>query len=112
MRAYRNRRSVHNAGEAATVERWGVNLQHARAGAAADEEAGEHRSGVGGVPFFNLIDYVDEAELAAEIVAMLRREWLPAAAAGARGGGAPPLAGLDDALRRAADPSSRQLILT
>lgn len=99
MRQYRQRRALYN-GSPAQLERWGVrldlegNLENAAAAgsAALDDEfvsagggsggAGseplEHRSGIGGIPFFNLVEYMDdEAELASEIVRSLRKEWLP-----------------------------------
>ena len=66
-------------------------------GGAHEAEPLEHRSGVGGVPYFNLIEYMDEAVLAAEIVSSLRDEWLPAYP---RDG--PFLPGLDAALAAAA----------
>jgi len=66
-------------------------------GGAHEAEPLEHRSGVGGVPYFNLAEYMDEAVLAAEIVSSLRDEWLPAYP---RDG--PFLPGLDAALAAAA----------
>ena len=121
MRVYRNRRAAHNVGEpdAARLRRWGVTLDTSAPTAAASPipaaDTQEHRSGVYGVPFFNLIgEYIGEAELAAAIVQMLRDEWLPPAKAdaGASPGVAPRLAGLDAALRSAAGPDSNDVILT
>ena len=66
-------------------------------GGAHEAEPLEHRSGVGGVPYFNLVEYMDEAVLAAEIVSSLRDEWLPTYP---RDG--PFLPGLDAALAAAA----------
>ena len=114
VRAYRRRRALYN-GPAALNGRWGVQLdlessadpQAKAAEAVLGPEPAEHRSGVGGVPFFNLAEYVDEQLLASEIVRMLRDEWLPAGACEES-----ILPGLDDALRRAAGPFGRDVVLT
>ena len=106
---YRNRRAAYN-GPAQLLERWGVSLELEAAGlpirsaaeleaeaAAGGAEPLEHRSGVGGVPFFNLVEYMDEGALAAEIVTSLRDEWLPDYPRGQ-----PFLPGLEQALAAAA----------
>ena len=80
--AYRNRRALYN-GPSELLQRWGVELHprvegvHASDVAVDPAEPQEHRSGVGGVPFFNLLDFIEPQRLAVDVVQMLREEWLP-----------------------------------
>ena len=119
LRRYRSRVALYN-GPAELLDRWGVHIDlegsglplHRQAPPSGDEPL-EHRSGVGGVPFFNLAEHMEPAVLSRELVRMLRSEWLPdytpaPAAADAYDGWLP---GLDDALRAAATPEG-ELILT
>ena len=120
LRRYRSRVALYN-GPAELLDRWGVHIDlegsglplHRQAPPSGDEPL-EHRSGVGGVPFFNLAEHMEPAVLSRELVRMLRSEWLPdytpapAADADAYDGWLP---GLDDALRAAATPEG-ELILT
>eukprot|EP00966_Prymnesium_polylepis_P152391 3520025-Prymnesium_polylepis.1 len=115
MRAYRGRRSLYNGPTEQPLQRWGVqhssDAAHALAADArvAAGEPPEHRSGVGGVPFFNLVERMDEATLAAGLRQMLRAEWLPDYDGYDDAGELP---GLEAALRRAATPHGRKVILT
>ena len=113
-RAYNARRALYNNGASGTARKWGVEVeldQFASGEAAArrlDDEPLEHRSGVDGVPFFNLAGGADDAALEARVMELLRQEWLPAQAAGEP----PRLAGLDAALAAAATAGRREVILT
>ena len=125
MRRYRQRRAAYN-GPPERDERWGVRTEQdvlgspepmdefAPAGRASGGGSGgdgggfsrneplEHRSGLHGVPFHNLVEYMDdEHDLATEIVHMLRAEWLSETKCPE-----PFLADLDDALQRAAAAGS------
>jgi hypothetical protein len=126
MRRYRQRRAAYN-GPPERDERWGVRTQQdalgspelvdefAPAGSASDGGSGggggggfsrneplEHRSGLHGVPFHNLVEYMDdEHDLSTEIMRMLRAEWLAETKCSE-----PFLADLDDALQRAAAAGS------
>jgi hypothetical protein len=114
MRRYRRRRALYNyKGPSASLERWGVRLNldspsmEEERLAEAGVEAEEHRSGIGGVPFFNIVEYMDDADMSREIVTLLREEWLPPTAREE-----PVLPGLEEALRAAAGQASRDVILT
>jgi len=112
---YRRRPALYNTDRPSAIsreQRWGVGLgleeQGLPAGAgAAAPAAVEHRSGVGGVPFFNLAEVLDEETLASEVAAVLRRLWW-----GGDGSTSPFVPGLASALQRAADPLSRDVVLT
>ena len=118
LRRYRSRQALYDGTVTAALKRWGVGLELESAApqfspdewASGVQEAEplEHRSGVGGVPFFNLVEFMEEAVLAEEIVAMLRAEWLPETGGDAQA----RLRGFDDALAAAAAPGSRDVILT
>ena len=130
MRRYRNRRAFYNSGQSAEQlhGRWGVrlDLEPSSAGgsqrsdaeplAAAtvtakgivEPEPDEHRSGVDGVPFFNLIGYMDDGDLSRAVVQLMRDEWLSVETRNAQG----LLSGLGAALSAAAGPGSRDVILT
>ena len=82
--AYRRRRAAHNGNAALLEQRWGVRLDldsnPPRSHHTIDEEqqqTSEHRSGIGGIPFFNLVEHMDADLLSSELCAMLRSEWLP-----------------------------------
>lgn len=81
LRAYRLRRARYN-GPSDPIRRWGVALlpiedsQHA-SGSPSDTANGQHRSGIGGVPFFNLLPYIEESKLSRVLLRSLREEWLP-----------------------------------
>jgi hypothetical protein len=120
MRRYRRRRAAYNGNAELLEKRWGVRLDLERTSDGTEAlaaqlgqraaEPTEHRSGVGGVPFFNLVEHMDAAVLSRELCALLRHEWLPPHVA------ASPslLAGLDRSLSAAAaaSTSSRDVILT
>ena len=115
LRAYRSRRALYNGGDSALLQRWGVRSSDAlelasnRAAPPALATEQEHRSGVGGVPFFNLIEHMDEMTLAREVVGLLRAEWYPEYGEYDAQGALP---GLERALRTAAGEASRDVILT
>ena len=118
LRQYRSRKARYN-GDPEMLRRWGVELaddlaMHGDADSLGSGDVGEHRSGVGGVPFYNLIEYFPEPnELAFEIMRSLRREWLAETrwfAADADPSGSVP--GLDAALDAVATPGGRDVILT
>ena len=123
LRRYRQRRAAYNSafsadGRAQAVDveaalaHWGVGISFSEStsgssgGGGSDVSDGllEHRSGVGGIPFFNLIELMDERLLATEIVGMLRAEWLSARAT--------PPTGLRAALAAAAREDTRDVVLT
>ena len=129
MRRYRSRRSLYNSGPSELLDRWGVHLDLDRASnspassvsaavlatggaAAADgdeaDELAEHRSGIAGVPFYNLVGYMDGSQLSAQIVQLLREEWLSNETRAQPG----LLDGLGEALAAAAGPGSRDVVLT
>ncbi|KAL1523014.1 hypothetical protein AB1Y20_017976 [Prymnesium parvum] len=108
LRAYRRRKARYN-GPPELAYRWGVAIHEARGGEhAADAVPAsggqQHRSGVGGMPFFNLVEYMEEAELRDELLRSLRAEWFPESAY-------EPHRGLSAALDKAST-ADRKVILT
>ncbi|KAL3931892.1 MAG: hypothetical protein SGPRY_000935 [Prymnesium sp.] len=112
LRAYRLRRARYN-GPSDPIRRWGVALlpiedsQHA-SGSPSDTANGQHRSGIGGVPFFNLLPYIEESKLSRVLLRSLREEWLPECTGYDANG---ELAGLAQALQEAAT-ADRRVVLT
>ena len=116
LRRYRRRRAAYNGNADLLEQRWGVRLDSGGVGGGADlaaehSEPTEHRSGVAGVPFFNLVAHMEASLLSRELCAILRDDWLPD---GVDRSSPALLAGLDQALRAAAaaSASSRDVILT
>ena len=82
LRRYRRRRAAYNGNADLLEQRWGVRLDSGGVGGGGDlaaehSEPTEHRSGVAGVPFFNLVAHMEASLLSRELCAILRDDWLP-----------------------------------
>lgn len=116
LERYRRRPALYDLGTASAIrreQRWGIGLGLEEQGLpsspadAAPDPPREHRSGVGGVPFYNLAEVLDEQTLGREVMGALRRSWW-----GGDGSTSPFVPRLAAALEASAHPSTRDVLLT